>query len=505
MTEEIWWDEEEEDAPNPLDYARRLDVHCWSDHPEINGFVDNIFQELSTQGNAGIRRRHLKVVLLDLYVAWSSDPALKISYSRSPNAYHAGSIYNELHISRTTIDVVDWLIAANFVENQNGFFDRRPTGRSRISRMWPTEELVSLFREARFSVFDISWQEDRLLIQLKDMSKTLIEFEMSSGLENMSEVLQEYNKILNNTFVSIPHLESPRIEKEADENNPSKFDLVTQSNKFTRRIFNNSSFEEGGRFYGGFWQNCRKHLRNDILINDQITIEIDYSSLHPTMLYAMEGIDYWSKEANDPYSIEPVSFLSNPDELRSLVKGLFLILLNADSLETIPQAFRNGAANGSPQKKLTNAQIHEVVDQIRALHNEIEGHFHTGIGTHLQYRDSQITNEIVRHFNSHDEPILLVHDSYIVRQGWEEELELIMQRSFSDIMGEGFSSREKYVGHTYDDVMNELYARYNFRQSRGTQEEEDEDLALYREVAPNKTERYLSELRLFNEWVQQAD
>ena len=32
------------------------------------------------------------------------------------------------------------------------------------------------------------------------------------------------------------------------------------SNKFVRRIFNNGTFEEGGRFYGGWWQRIRWKL-----------------------------------------------------------------------------------------------------------------------------------------------------------------------------------------------------------------------------------------------------
>ena len=58
------------------DYAHsRVDVHEGSDHPESNQFVDGYDSFLTQQESENIRikKKHLKVVLLDLYVAWLDD------------------------------------------------------------------------------------------------------------------------------------------------------------------------------------------------------------------------------------------------------------------------------------------------------------------------------------------------------------------------------------------------------------------------------------------------
>ena len=55
------------------------------------------------------------------------------------------------------------------------------------------------------------------------------------------------------------------------------------------RVFNNGKLTNGGRFYGGWWQNIKKDYRRAITINGGTTAELDYSSLHPSMLYALEG------------------------------------------------------------------------------------------------------------------------------------------------------------------------------------------------------------------------
>jgi hypothetical protein len=75
-----------------LNFARPLDVHTWSDYAEVNTFVELIFEDLKgVDGNRKTIRKLLKVVFLDLYVAWCSDPNLKLMFSRDNNAYAAKS------------------------------------------------------------------------------------------------------------------------------------------------------------------------------------------------------------------------------------------------------------------------------------------------------------------------------------------------------------------------------------------------------------------------------
>ena len=63
-------------------YSRPLDVHRWSCYPETNTFVNSIYEQhfLTDKANKTIRKKLLKVVLLDLYVAWIDDPN-SVSYT----------------------------------------------------------------------------------------------------------------------------------------------------------------------------------------------------------------------------------------------------------------------------------------------------------------------------------------------------------------------------------------------------------------------------------------
>ena len=121
--------------------ARPLDVHTWSDHPEVNVFVNEIYSQLSSiQGNERINKKLLKVVLLDLYVAWCTDPELIIMFSRDNNAYKAKSRYNEIHIGKKVIGVVDELVNEGIIEEKRGFNDKI-RGIGFQSRLWASSSL----------------------------------------------------------------------------------------------------------------------------------------------------------------------------------------------------------------------------------------------------------------------------------------------------------------------------------------------------------------------------
>ena len=128
-----------------IDNSRPFDVHRWSDHPESNIFVNKIYDEYFRWNNPILTKKHLKVVLLDLYVCWNEDPNQQIGILLGSNAYKAKSRYNELHISKHVIEVVHSLNQFNLIEMKIGWRDE--TGRSFATRIWAAKELIKLSKE----------------------------------------------------------------------------------------------------------------------------------------------------------------------------------------------------------------------------------------------------------------------------------------------------------------------------------------------------------------------
>ena len=72
--------------------SRPLDVHRWSEYPEVNNFVNLIYEEYFRWRNPNLIKKHLKVALLDLYVAWNEHLDMKIGVHMNRNACKAKSL-----------------------------------------------------------------------------------------------------------------------------------------------------------------------------------------------------------------------------------------------------------------------------------------------------------------------------------------------------------------------------------------------------------------------------
>ena len=125
---------------NPMNvwYSKPFDVHIWSDYKEINQVVDQIYDSFTEDEHLAITGRsnnqgrasgkvHLKVIILDLYVAWKTDPELCIGIELSNNAYKVGSRYNALHISVRVATVVPILFSNGWID-LNTVRQRQATG-----------------------------------------------------------------------------------------------------------------------------------------------------------------------------------------------------------------------------------------------------------------------------------------------------------------------------------------------------------------------------------------
>ena len=95
-----------------LDNYSHFDVHKWSDYPQVKTVTDKLYNILKKKklvdGNTRIEKRHLRVLLLDLYAKWMEDPKKYSAVYKGSN-YYKQNIYNALHISRKTVKLVDIL------------------------------------------------------------------------------------------------------------------------------------------------------------------------------------------------------------------------------------------------------------------------------------------------------------------------------------------------------------------------------------------------------------
>ena len=221
-----FFSEEEEEKNNPIEdpwYARLLDVHRWSDHPEIVAVVtavwDTHFSQLEPQGRSGPKPKQgfqsqLRVLILDLYVAWLEDPHLSLAVSMSENDWHTGSRYNALHISKKIIPLIHGLAEAGLIDLAKGSYSGPGVGWNRTTRIRAAEPLRELFRGAKLGRDDI-WQvegQECLILKAGDGDEAKkIEYEDTPATTRMRVDLAAYNALLSQTFIDIPTLEDPWV------------------------------------------------------------------------------------------------------------------------------------------------------------------------------------------------------------------------------------------------------------------------------------------------------
>ena len=68
--------------------------------------------------------------------------------------------------------------------------------------------------------------------------------------------------------------------------------LTAVNERLLKRVFNNGQFDQGGRLFGGFWQNMKKEARLDqILIDGMDIVELDYSQAAVMIMYGLVGVN----------------------------------------------------------------------------------------------------------------------------------------------------------------------------------------------------------------------
>ena len=421
--------------PRDYNYSRVLDVHIWSDYPEVNDFINLIYDAYfsNQNGKKSIAKKHIKIVLLDLYVAWLDDPDLCIAVNMTRDFYSKNfgtdtTRYNELNISAKTIHVVTTLKDKGLVGYKRGVEAQEGYGSGFVSRIWAKPKLISMFERSALNKFMIYSHYDREMLVLRDEDKNDINYADTDETESQRLVVQQYNDILERTFIDIGSANSPRLEIEKNKGSKSQdkphYVHILHKEKFTHRVFNNSSWEEGGRFYGGFWQRIGQDYREQILINNEETVELDFSSLHPVLAYVQAGVDYWKEHDIGPYDIS-VNGIEDAKVSREVIKKLFLLALNAKDQTTLFKAFRSEfdySLLDGLEYSFTDDALGAILDSIKARHTKIADQIATGAGTVLMNLDSRIVEFVVQRFLDNNSVVLSVHDSFIVIERHRDRL-----------------------------------------------------------------------------------
>ena len=204
------------------------------------------------------------------------------------------------------------------------------------------------------------------------------------------------------------------------------------------RIFN-EAWNRGGRAYA-LWQNVPKVERKLFRMGVEPMAELDYRSIHPSLLYAEHGLSV----PDDCYDIP--GYQSKGD--RDKVKLAVVILINADTLNSAVMALaaeiENQARGHRGLKILTRTEdipgyrlneARRLIEAVKIHHKPIRAAFHSGAGARLQAIDAAIAEAVWWTMYTRGVVVLPVHDSFIVQESKAAELEEVMIDAAEKVAG----------------------------------------------------------------------
>jgi len=428
------------------DYSKQINLWLTSDSDIYQRLVlalnEKIKQELMTNGvndHEPIKRfkieeheKALRYILADLFVTFSNDPKRYLAFSRNNTWYSTATRYQPKRFSPGPFtNVVDALTSLGYIESIKGYNDKSGNN-GRISRMIATDKLIKLFKKLKITTTDFKSDLNRESIILKTPKGSKAKTKkinytdtpeaslMRNNLKQINENIGKHWIDLRITDTQFGEIQAKLIKDNDKYKHPVDF---TRTNMF--RIFNNGDesnpkFNQGGRFYGGWWLSLPSEYRSRITINGKKTIELDYSTMHFYMMYAEKNLPI---PDGDLYTVDRID--------RSKAKKALNIALNASSKTKSITAIKE---NHWPKK--SRKEVTEILDKLLKKHEAISEFFFTGKGVELQFKDSQIAESVMLNiWKEWGEAVLPVHDSFIIRASLIDKLKGQMNKSFKEITG----------------------------------------------------------------------
>lgn len=188
-----------------------------------------------------------------------------------------------------------------------------------------------------------------------------------------------------------------------------------------RNIIN--QFDFGGRYYGHWILRIQGGYRGIIKINGSDVIELDYQSLHPRILYHMNGIDYdddvynlksviickLSGDCDTYFSVKSIEYIDGDYFTRSDIKIGLNIILNSYTLKGAIKTINDNRKWCDYEKSAS------LIASITLTHIGISHHFYKQIWGIAQKYESDIATNIMLKSVDARKPILPIHDGFIVR------------------------------------------------------------------------------------------
>lgn len=286
-----------------------------------------------------------------------------------------------------------------FLELQAG--DRNE---GQVTTFWAGKRLITRIKERQLGYNDLTLEHSKNVIELRDKKAEgqskgkLIRYEETPLTRQYRDEMEQINAFLREADICY------HGNKDIDD---SRVEL--------KRIFNNGSFEEGGRLYGGFWISMKSEDLRDVMIDDEWVVTLDYGQMAVRLAYSL---------AKAPIHFDDGYLIPRREWAREATKKLINIMLNSPDAKnwSVPKKVRDYYKDQDVQKRL--------IEEIKSFHKPIEHLFGKPNGMKFMFLESEILIDVLLELNSQGILALPIHDGLLVKPSQQDIAKQVMLKVF---------------------------------------------------------------------------
>lgn len=351
---------------------------------------------------------HLKLVLLNLLKASRQNRNRYVAYHRGRRWFYPQKKGAQgLKVSyEPLIQIVAALEVLGYVSLKSGV---RFPNRSSVSRMRATEKLRVMFRPARDTF------PDENTIIMKNEDGDWISYAETAETHRMRMNLETINQHLGQHFIGlyVPDGQNQIINKALQK---KKFALDCSKVRL-HRSFNRGSFDFGGRFHGGWWITLPKEFRPFIRIDNEETVERDFSGMSINLVYLSLGLDL---PTDDVYTLPEITHPRGRDFMKNIAQAILNSQNRLTALQAIQSELNWGGCHHIP------LSADQVLDRFILKHAPIRHMFLRDVGLRFHRIEADLTEAILLHLMEKGVPTLPIHDGFLVKKSHIVHLEAAM-------------------------------------------------------------------------------
>ncbi len=367
---------------------------------------DGLRQRARKARDEEIFRRQIEAIACEAAHRYITDPSKRVAISLSNQKLsRKDSVSNILNNTLSQN-------LKNLARPEMAFIELE-TGNQRlglVTTFWAGKRLITRINELKLTYDDFAVEESKSIIELRETKTSrgskgkLIKYQETELTRQYRDEMEQINA----------HLREADICYQGDKD-------IDDTRRELKRIFNNGSFEDSGRLYGGFWSNMSNTDRRDITIDNEWLVSIDYGQMAVRLAYSL---------VKAPITFDDGYLIPNWERAREGTKKLINIMLNSKhSYEVyIPASIKKAY-------KLREHLEQRLFEDIYSFHAPIAHLFREQSGTKFMFLESEILIDVLLELNRKGITALPVHDCVLVKTSSADTAKDIMLRVFNEHTG----------------------------------------------------------------------